>query len=184
MKKKLEKRIITAVVVGLLLCALPVAAMAAQKKAAEAAKGPVDLNKATQKELEALPGVGEATAKKIIAGRPYSSIDDLTKAGVNAATLGKIRSLVMVSAPPSIPAASTAKMAETTAKKAGTAAVTAQTPPAPGMVWANHNTKVFHREGDAYYGKTKNGEFMTEKDALAKGYREAKKGGGIAKEKP
>ena len=42
------------------------------------------------------------------------------------------------------------------------------------MVWVNLDTKVFHREGDRYYGKTKNGKFMTEADAVKGGYREAK----------
>jgi DNA uptake protein ComE-like DNA-binding protein len=37
----------------------------------------VDINSTTQKELEALPGVGEAYAKKIIAGRPYDRKDQL-----------------------------------------------------------------------------------------------------------
>jgi len=61
---------------------------------AEAAKEKVDINTATQKELEDLPGVGEATAKKIIAGRPYSSVKDLSRAGVSEATITKISPLV------------------------------------------------------------------------------------------
>ena len=38
----------------------------------------------------------------------------------------------------------------------------------------NLDTKVFHREGDRYYGNTKNGKFMAEADAVKAGYREAK----------
>ncbi len=55
---------------------------------------------------------------------------------------------------------------------------TFQPPPSKGMVWANENTKVFHREGNRWYGKTKNGKYMTEADAIKAGYHEAKKGGG------
>jgi hypothetical protein len=36
---------------------------------------------------------------------------------------------------------------------------------------------VFHSEGDRWYGKTKEGKFMTEADALKAGYRAAKEGG-------
>ena len=37
----------------------------------------ININLATEQELDTLPGVGPATARKIIDGRPYSSIDDL-----------------------------------------------------------------------------------------------------------
>jgi competence protein ComEA len=66
---------------------------------------PVNLNTATEKELEALPGVGEATAKKIVAGRPYSSVDDLAKAGVSSSTISKLRSSVTVGGAAAAPAA-------------------------------------------------------------------------------
>lgn len=47
-------------------------------KKADAAKV-VDINTATADEMSALPVIGDAIAKKIIAGRPYKGKDDLVK---------------------------------------------------------------------------------------------------------
>lgn len=41
------------------------------------AKGPLNINKATAEELETLPGIGAATANRIISGRPYKNSVEL-----------------------------------------------------------------------------------------------------------
>jgi hypothetical protein len=48
-------------------------------------------------------------------------------------------------------------------------------PPQKGMVWVNMESAIFFREGDRWYGMTKEGKFMTEADASKAGYREAKR---------
>jgi competence protein ComEA len=61
------------------------------------AGGLIDLNKATQAELETLPGIGASKAQGIIANRPYATVDDLDRVpGIGAATLDRLRPLVMV----------------------------------------------------------------------------------------
>jgi competence protein ComEA len=81
--------------------AAPVAPVAKAKepKAAEAAAvGPVDLNTADQKALEALPGIGPAMAKKIMAARPFNSVDDLRKVkGLSKAKMAALKDKVTVS---------------------------------------------------------------------------------------
>jgi len=49
-----------------------------------------------------------------------------------------------------------------------------------GMVWVNTDSKVYHKSG-RYYGKTKQGKFMSEADAKKANYREAKQEVGTAK---
>ena len=61
---------------------------------------PIDLNRATQAELEELPGVGPATALKIIAAReeaPFATVDELRSRGIlGEKTFEKVRALVAI----------------------------------------------------------------------------------------
>ena len=45
---------------------------------------------------------------------------------------------------------------------------------AAGKVWVNLETGVYHKSG-RWYGRTKNGRFMTEAEAKKAGYRESKR---------
>jgi DNA uptake protein ComE-like DNA-binding protein len=159
-------------------------------KASSASGTKIDLNSASEKELDSLPGVGPATAKKIIAGRPYGSVSDLSKAGVSSGTITKITPLVAVgggsvapaspktsAAPPppvaSKPAASEPAPPPAPAPKASPAASSQGTPSA-GSVWVNLDTGVYHYSNSRYYGKTKSGKYMSEPDAMKAGYHAAK----------
>jgi competence ComEA-like helix-hairpin-helix protein len=60
----------------------------------------VNINTATQAELETLPGIGPALATQIMARRPHDSIEDLIEiSGIGPKTLDGLRAFVTVDAP-------------------------------------------------------------------------------------
>ncbi len=73
--------------------------------------------------------------------------------------------------------APTANSGNTTSARTPATPAAQQTPPANsnGMVWVNTDSGVYHKPGTRYYGKTKQGKYMSEADAQKAGYRAAEK---------
>jgi len=90
-------RLLRAIAVAVaLLFAIPSisSAYAAQASAKKADK--LDINTATEDQLKELPGIGDAYAKKIVAGRPYKAKDELwEKKVIPKATYQKIKDRII-----------------------------------------------------------------------------------------
>jgi DNA uptake protein ComE-like DNA-binding protein len=68
---------------------------ASTMKSKAAATPAIDINSATKEELEKVPGIGDATADKILAGRPFKSKSELVAKGiVTRAQYAKLRAHV------------------------------------------------------------------------------------------
>ena len=85
-------------------------------------------------------------------------------------------STVMAAGAASAPAAAPASAAVTAAapakKAVNTTAATAAAA-APGQVWVNTDSKIYHCQGSQHFGKTKHGEHMQQVAAKAKGFKPA-----------
>ena len=91
-----------AVLIAIIFGLTSVSPVLAQYKTEPAAKSaatkqePLDLNSASEDQLKALPGIGDAYAKKIVDGRPYKRKDELVqKKVVPQATYDKIKDQVV-----------------------------------------------------------------------------------------
>jgi competence protein ComEA len=96
-------RILAICALAIPLIAAPAEKKGAKKSDAAAATAPanksadlLDINTASEAELDALPGVGATYSKKIVAGRPYKSKAELVrKKIVPAATYAKIKDQIV-----------------------------------------------------------------------------------------
>ena len=92
------RKLLQAIAVALaLVFAAPTVAFAktAPEKSAQK-KEKLDINTASESDLKALPGIGDAYAKKIIQGRPYKAKDELwEKKIVPKATYAKIKDQIV-----------------------------------------------------------------------------------------
>ena len=72
-----------------------------KSKPAGASKSPsriIDINTASQVELESLPGIGPVIARRIIEGRPYGAADELRRVqGLGEKRMAEIRPFVTAS---------------------------------------------------------------------------------------
>ena len=73
----------------------------ASAQGAATADGPVDINRASESDLDALPGVGPSTARAIVEDRdangPFSTIEDLMRvSGIGEKKFEKLKSSICV----------------------------------------------------------------------------------------
>lgn len=78
------------------LSAVTLSSILSERAHAAAKAEPLDINSASMDRLKGLPGIGEAYAKKIVAGRPYARKDELVqKKIIPQATYDKVKDQII-----------------------------------------------------------------------------------------
>lgn len=81
-----------------------------------APKGLVDINTASQADLEAVKGIGPVTAKKIIDNRPYKSLAELNKVDLSSKQINDLKPLLTAKTAPAPAVSPAAPKAKKTAE--------------------------------------------------------------------
>lgn len=104
----------------------------------------------------------------------------LAASGAHAQTQAPAPAPASATPPANTAAASTASATEASATARKPNYATSKDPApggAPNLVWANSHTKRYHCPGGKYYGRTYQGSYVDETDAIEDGYKPSNRTG-------